>query len=208
MNSASVPVRPPSRIPAVIRTMHTLGVQTDISDNPAMLLGAVGVPPIEMADAYSTIARVGSRLPLRTIRFVTDDRGRVVSAGDAVQPVGVFPPRDMYVLTDVMKGVLDRGTAAGARSMGFHLIAAGKTGTTNDKRDAWFIGFTPKTLALTWVGFDDNAPIGLSGGEGAVPIWTKYMVGETAGQPNVDFPVPAGIAFTDVDETSGGLSTE
>ena len=167
MNSASVRIGLASGIPAVIRTMHTLGVQTDIGDNPAMLLGAVDVPPIEMADAYSTIARIGSRLPLRTIRFVTDDRGHVVSAGDAVQPVGVFPARDMYILADMMKGVLDRGTAAGARSMGFHLIAAGKTGTTNDKRDAWFIGFTPRTLTLTWVGFDDNSPIGLSGGEGS-----------------------------------------
>src|SRR5438874_100421 len=207
MNSASVPVRPPSRIPAVIRTMHTLGVQTGISDNPAMLLGAVGVPPIEMADAFSTIARIGSRLPLRTIRFVTDDRGRVVSADDAVQPVGVFPARDMYILVDVMKGVLDRGTAAGARSMGFRLTAAGKTGTTNDKRDAWFIGFTPTTLALTWIGFDDNAPVGLSGGEGAIPIWTRYMAAATAGQPDADFPVPPGISFVEVDETSGGLAT-
>jgi penicillin-binding protein 1B len=207
MNSASVRIGLASGIPAVIRTMHTLGVQTDISDNPAMLLGAVGVPPIEMADAYSTIARVGSRLPLRTIRFVTDDRGHVVSAGDAVQPVGVFPARDMYILTDMMKGVLDRGTAAGARALGFRLIAAGKTGTTNDKRDAWFIGFTPRTLALTWIGFDDNSPIGLSGGEGAVPIWTRFMESQTSGQPNIDFPVPQGITFTEVDETSGGLST-
>lgn len=205
MNSASVRIGLASGIPAVIRTMHTLGVQTDISDNPAMLLGAVGVSPIEMADAYSTIARTGSRLPLRTIRFVTDDRGRVVSAGDAVQPVGVFPQRDMYILTDMMKGVLDRGTAAGARSLGFKLIAAGKTGTTNDKRDAWFIGFTPRTLALTWIGFDDNSPIGLSGGEGAVPIWTRFMQSQTAGQPNIDFAVPAGISFAEVDETSGGL---
>ena len=207
MNSASVRIGLASGIGSVVRTAHTLGVQTDIPDNPAMLLGAIGVPPIEMADAYSTIARTGSRLPLRTIRFVNDDHGRQVSTNDVVQPVQVFPARDMYVLIDVMKGVVDRGTAARARSMGFKLTAAGKTGTTNDKRDAWFIGFTPKSLALTWIGFDDNSPIGLSGGEGAVPIWTNYMNAETAGQPNVDFPAPAGIAFADVDETSGGLAT-
>jgi penicillin-binding protein 1B len=207
MNSASIRIGLAAGIPSVIRTAHTLGVQTEISDNPAMLLGAVGIPPVEMADAFSTIARLGSRLPLRTVRFVTDERGRVVTAGDAVDPVQVFPARDIYVLTDAMRGVLDRGTAAASRGMGFRLIAAGKTGTTNDKRDAWFIGFTPKTLALTWVGFDDNAPIGLSGAEGAVPIWTRFMIAETAGQPNVDFPVPPGIAFTEVDETSGGLST-
>src|SRR5579859_5457266 len=107
MNSASVRIGLAAGIPNVIRAAHTLGVVSDIDDNPAMLLGAVGIAPIEMADAYSTIARIGSRLPLRTIRFVTDDRGRVVSAGDAVQPVQVFPARDMFVLTTVMKGVLD-----------------------------------------------------------------------------------------------------
>jgi penicillin-binding protein 1B len=207
LNSASVRVGLASGISAIIRTAHTLGIQSEIKEHPAVLLGAVDIPPIEMADAFSTIARIGSRLPLRTIRFVTNERGRVVSAGDRAEPVQVFPPRDLYILTDAMKGVLDRGTAAAARRMGFRLIAAGKTGTTNDKRDAWFIGFTPKTLALTWIGFDDNAPIGLSGAEGAVPIWTRYMLAVTAGQPNVDFPAPAGISFTQMDETSGGLAT-
>ena len=207
MNCASVRIGLASGIPGVIKTAHTLGVVSDIPDNPAMLLGSVGIPPIEMADAYSTIARVGSRLPLRTIRFVTDDRGKVVSAGDAVDAVQVYPARDLYVLINVMKGVVDHGTAAGARSLGFKRIAAGKTGTTNDKRDAWFIGFTPSTLVLTWIGFDDNSPIGLSGGEGAVPLWTRYMNGATSGQQNNDFGPPDNISFTEFDETSGGLAT-
>jgi penicillin-binding protein 1B len=207
LNSASVRIGLACGLEPIIRTAHTLGVQSEMENNPAMLLGAVGIPPIEMADAYATIGRIGSRVPLHTIRFVTDDRGRVVSAGGDLQAVQVFPPRDMYMLVNVMKGVMDRGTAAGARSMGFKLTAAGKTGTTNDKRDAWFIGFTPKQLTLTWLGFDDNVPIGLSGGEGAVPIWTRFMIGATGGQPNVDFGAPAGIVFAQVDETSGGLAT-
>jgi len=206
MNSASVRIGLACGIRPIIRTAHALGILSDIPANPAMLLGAVDIPPIEMADSYSTMARIGNRLPLRTIRFVTDDRGHVVAAADAAQPVQVFPARDMYILVNVMKGVLDRGTAASARSMGFRLTAAGKTGTTNDKRDAWFIGFTPSTLALTWIGFDDNAPVGLSGSEGAVPIWTRYMVAATAGQPDADFPVPPGISFVEIDETSGGLA--
>jgi membrane carboxypeptidase/penicillin-binding protein len=159
-----------------------------------------------MADAYSTIARIGSRVPLHAVKFVTDDRNKILSAGDEIKPVQVFPARDMYILLNVMKGVVDRGTAAGARSMGFKLTAAGKTGTTNDKRDAWFIGFTPKALTLTWIGFDDNAPTGLSGGTGAVPIWTRFMQNVTAGQPNVDFASPDGIVMAQIDETSGGLA--
>jgi penicillin-binding protein 1B len=207
MNSASVRIGLACELGPIIKTAHTLGIETEIEEQPAMLLGAVGIPPIEMADAYTTIARIGLRVPLRTVRFVTDDRGRVVAAADDVQPVQVFPARDVFVLANVMKGVVDRGTAAGVRSMGFKAPAAGKTGTTNDKRDAWFIGFTPQTLALTWLGFDDNKETGLSGGEGAVPIWTRYMLAVTAGQTKNDFPVPGGISFAEVDETSGGLAT-
>jgi len=106
-----------------------------------------------------------------------------------------------------MKGVVDRGTAAGVRSLGYSNVAAGKTGTTNDKRDAWFIGFTPQTLTLTWLGFDDNTPIGLSGGQGAAPIWARYMEAAAAGQRNADWAPPAGIVTTQTDETSGGLAT-
>lgn len=207
LNSASVRIGLACGIEAIIKTARTLGIQTELDDNPSILLGAVGIPPIEMADAYSTIARQGSRLPPRAIRFVTDDRGKAMSGGGDAQPVQVFPQRDVYVLTHVMQGVVDHGTAAGARSLGFRKIAAGKTGTTNDKRDAWFIGFTPKTLALTWVGFDDNDPTGLSGGDAAVPMWARYMNAVTTGEPNVDFSAPAGITFAEFDKSTGGLAT-
>lgn len=207
LNSASVRIGLACGIEPVLKTADILGVNEELDDNPAVFLGAASIPPIEMADAFSTIARQGSRLPLRTIRYVTNDRGRVLSAGGEIRPVQVFPARDVYLLTYVMQGVLDNGTAAAARSMGFRKIAAGKTGTTNDKRDAWFIGFTPRTLALTWVGFDGNSPIGLSGSEAAVPMWTRYMSSVTAGEPDVDFAPPAGIVFTQIDNTSGGLAT-
>ncbi|HWW60165.1 MAG TPA: PBP1A family penicillin-binding protein, partial [Thermoanaerobaculia bacterium] len=209
LNSASVRIGLACGVGAILKTARTLGVQSELDDsNPSIILGAVGIPPIEMADAYSTIARQGSRLPLRTIRFVTNDRGRVIAAGGDVKAVQVFPQRDVFLLTYVMRGVVDRGTAASSRAIGFRKIAAGKTGTTNDKRDAWFIGFTPQTLALTWVGFDDNAPTGLSGSDAAVPMWARYMIAVTAGQQNADFAPPPGVTFTSVDKTSGGLATQ
>ena len=208
MNAASVRIGLACGIDPILKTAHTLGVQEDLAGgNPSILLGAADIPPVQMADAYSTIARMGSRLPLRTIRFVTNDRGTVLSVSDDVKPVQVFPARDVYILVSVMQGVVNRGTATAARKLGFKKVAAGKTGTTNDKRDAWFIGFTPNTLALTWVGFDDNAPTGLSGGEAAVPMWTRYMTAVTATQPDADFAVPPGISFAQMDETSGGLVT-
>jgi penicillin-binding protein 1B len=208
LNSASVRIGMACGVEPILKTARTLGVETELDDsNPSILLGAAGIPPIEMAEAYATIARQGARTSPRAIRYVTDDRGRVMRGAEEAKSVQVFPQRDVYLLTYVMKGVVDRGTAAGARGMGFRKIAAGKTGTTNDKRDAWFIGFTPKTLALTWVGFDDNDPTGLSGGEAAVPMWARYMIAVTAGEPNADFPVPTGISIAEFDKSTGGLAT-
>ncbi|MFL6247683.1 MAG: PBP1A family penicillin-binding protein [Thermoanaerobaculia bacterium] len=207
LNAASVRIGLATGIDAILKTARTLGVQTELDDNPSILLGAAGIPPMEMAEAYSTIARQGQRLPPRAIRFVTDDRGKTLAGAGEVKPVQVFPQRDVFLLTHVMEGVVNRGTAGSARSMGFRKIAAGKTGTTNDKRDAWFIGFTPQTLALTWVGFDDNDPTGLSGSDAAVPMWTRYMLAVTAGERSLDFAPPPGITFAEIDETSGGLAT-
>jgi penicillin-binding protein 1B len=207
LNAASVRIGLACGIEPILRTARTLGIQTELDDNPSILLGAAGVPPIEMAEAYSTIARQGARMPPRAIRFVTDDRGKTLDGAGEAKAVQVFPQRDVYLLTNVMEGVVDRGTAGSARSMGFRKVAAGKTGTTNDKRDAWFIGFTPQTLALTWVGFDDNDPTGLSGSDAAVPMWARYMIAVTAGEKSTEFAVPAGITFTEIDETSGGLVT-
>jgi penicillin-binding protein 1B len=208
LNAASVRIGLACGIEPILKTARTLGVETELdSDNPAILLGAAGIPPIEMAEAYSTIARQGARIPPRAIRFVMDDRGRKLEGKGEPKPVQVFPQRDVYLLTHVMQGVVDRGTAAGARAMGFRKVAAGKTGTTNDKRDSWFIGFTPKTLALTWIGFDDNDPTGLSGSDSAVPMWTRYMLAVTATEPRGAFAIPGGVTFADVDKTSGGRAT-
>lgn len=207
MNVASVRVGLSTGIEAVNKTANVLGVQTELEEVPSIILGSVEIPPIEMAEAYTTLARIGNRVPLHTIRYVTSEGGRVLATGNEVQGVQVFPARDVYLTVNLMEGVVNRGTAAGARSLGFRKKAAGKTGTTNDKRDAWFIGFTPQTLALTWIGFDDNAPVGVSGSDGAVPIWARYMRQITAGQRDGDFPVPQGIVFSPIDATSGGLAT-
>ncbi|MHB9002133.1 MAG: PBP1A family penicillin-binding protein, partial [Thermoanaerobaculia bacterium] len=207
LNAASVRIGLATGIEPVIRTARVLGVESELEAVPSIMLGSVGVPPIQMAEAYTTIARIGSRVPLRTIRYVADDDGKLVGSGVDVDGVQVFPARAAYLGVRLMEGVVDRGTAASARRFGFRKTAAGKTGTTNDKRDAWFIGFTPSTLALTWLGFDDNSPVGLSGSDGAVPIWARIMSDVTEGEPDRDFPAPAGIVFVPVDITSGGLAT-
>jgi membrane carboxypeptidase/penicillin-binding protein len=106
----------------------------------------------------------------------------------------------------MMRSVLDEGTGLGARTAGFTLNAAGKTGTTNDLRDAWFVGFTPELLTVVWVGFDDNQPVGLSGAQAALPIWTQFMIRALAGHPSVGFDVPDDVHFADIDPDSGKLA--
>ncbi|HUP50632.1 MAG TPA: PBP1A family penicillin-binding protein [Thermoanaerobaculia bacterium] len=208
LNSASVRIGLASGIDSVLKTTRTLGVTTQLDNNPAVLLGAVGIPPIEVAESYATIARMGGRMPLRSVRFVTNDRGRVLAAGSEVHPVQVFPERDVFLLVHLMRGVVQRGTAASMRRLGFSKTAAGKTGTTNDKRDSWFAGFTPHMLVVTWIGFDDNAPTGLAGSDAALPMWARYMRTATAEKPDSDFRVPSGISFTRVDASTGGLASE
>jgi penicillin-binding protein 1B len=206
LNAASVRLGLSVGVDAIVKAAKSLGVDTELEANPSMILGAVGVPPIEMAQAYTTMARMGERIPLHAVRYVTDEKGRTLQ-GAKTEPQQVFPARDAFLIVHVMEGVVDRGTAASSRALGFRKRAAGKTGTTNEKRDAWFIGFTPYTLALTWIGFDDNAPVGVSGSEGAVPIWSRYMRDITASQRDAEFAPPQGITFAQVDEMSGGLAT-
>jgi penicillin-binding protein 1B len=206
MNAASVRLGLATGVGSIIKTAKVLGIESELEPHPALILGAVDVAPIEMAEAYTTLARLGSRTPLRAIRYVTDEDGDPISQA-WIEPVQVFPARDVFLVVHLMQGVVDRGTAARARSIGFRKPAAGKTGTTNDKRDAWFIGFTPDALALTWVGFDDNEPMGISGSDGAVPIWARTMNAITAGREPVEFPVPGGIIFVKTDVATGGLMT-
>jgi len=110
-----------------------------------------------------------------------------------------------FLVTNMMRSVLNEGTGAGARANGFTLDAAGKTGTTNDLRDAWFVGFTPELLTVVWVGFDDNQPVGLSGAQAALPIWTQFMKTALAGRESTPFEVPEGISFVDICPDSGKL---
>src|SRR6185295_13416646 len=125
-------------------------------------------------------------------------------------PVRATHPESAFMVTNMMRSVLLNGTAAGAWNMGLPrgIDVAGKTGTTNDLRDAWFAGFTPDLLCVVWVGFDDNAPVNLSGAKAALPIWVEFMKRALAGIKPARFPVPpANIIFLDIDPTTGLLAT-
>jgi penicillin-binding protein 1B len=182
-----------------------LGVGTAPKPYPSIALGVFEATPYEIATAYTLFPNGGAIRPLKQILQVTRG-GRDVTKKESNELRPVARPDTTFLVTNMMRSVLNEGTAAAARSMGFTLDAAGKTGTTNDLRDAWFVGFTPELLTVVWVGFDDNLPVGLSGARAALPIWTQFMRTALAGRASVPFDVPEGITFMDIDAETGKLA--
>jgi penicillin-binding protein 1B len=173
----------------------------------ATALGTTEATPLEVAEAYTAFADLGQRALPTGIRRVTDSSGVTVRA---LKPelTPAIHPQTAYILTEFMKDVLNRGTAAGARSRGFSAVAAGKTGTS---RDGWFAGYTPNLVCVVYVGFDDGSQLGLEGSKSALPIWTDFMKTALKLRPELagdEFPRPAeGLVEVDVDPESGGLAT-
>ena len=172
---------------------------------PSMALGVFEASPLEMTTAYTLFENAGSVRPLRPIVRITENGQDKKTKTEPLREVA--RPAPTYLVVDMMRSVLSEGTAAAVRASGFSLDAAGKTGTTNDQRDAWFIGFTPDLITAVWVGFDDNKPIGLTGSQGALPMWMAFMKRATAGRGNRAFAVPDGIVFAEIDKATGKLAT-
>ncbi|HEY6009916.1 MAG TPA: penicillin-binding transpeptidase domain-containing protein, partial [Nitrospirota bacterium] len=138
---------------------------------------------------------------------ITDSVGRVLYVNDSM-PVQAIKPETAYLITNLLRGVIERGTGWKARELG--RPAAGKTGTTNDYRDAWFIGYTPSLVTGVWVGHDDQKTIGPkeTGARAALPIWLEFMKRAHEGIDPEDFAAPEGILFKQVDLKTGLLVTE
>jgi penicillin-binding protein 1B len=184
----------------------TLGVGAVPKAYPSIALGVFEATPYEIATAYTLFPNGGAIRPLKHLLKIVSG-GKDVTRDKDGQPRRVARPDTTFLVTNMMRSVLNEGTAASARGQGFTLDAAGKTGTTNDLRDAWFAGFTPDLLTVVWVGFDDNQPVGLSGARAALPIWTQFMKTALAGRASVPFDVPEGITFVNIDAGTGKLAT-
>src|SRR5438552_17436952 len=158
-----------------------LGVGNSPKPYPSIALGVFEATPYEIATAYTVFPNDGVIRPLKYVERITRG-GKDVTKKASSEPRQVARGDTTFLVTNMLRGVINEGTGAGARSAGFTLDAAGKTGTTNDLRDAWFVGFTPELLTVVWVGFDDNQPVGLSGAQAALPIWTQFMMRALAGR--------------------------
>jgi penicillin-binding protein 1B len=187
----------------VLETAKKLGLQKTAPAFASVLLGAIELTPLEVAQMYQTIASGGFRMPLRAIREVTTADGKPLNR----YPLSVeqaVPPEPMYLLGVAMQGVVSEGTAAGLKNwLPADTAAAGKTGTTDSQRDAWFAGFTGDRLGVVWVGYDDNRAAKLSGGTAAVPIWGEMMA--AVGPEPLALAAPEGIETLAIDPQTGLL---
>jgi penicillin-binding protein 1B len=192
----------------IVDLAHRLGIETRLDPFPALALGAMEVAPIELATVYATLANGGARPDLHGLTAVFDRQGQPVSGEPVAEPQRVLAANVAYLVTGVLRGVLDRGTGRGVRSQGLEDPVAGKTGTTNSRRDSWFAGYSPERATLVWVGYDDNSSTRLSGARAALPIWTRfsYRVRPPGGYGEPERP--PGVVMAWIDPETGGLATD
>jgi penicillin-binding protein 1B len=179
-----------------------VGIPGPLLAVPSIVLGSLEVTPLDMTAAYGIFASGGIRAEPNAIASV-ETRDGITLVGETPEMRRVVSPAEAYVMTHLLEGVMDRGTARGARRRGFRRPAAGKTGTTNEYRDAWFIGYTPELLVGVWVGYDGGTPLELSGGSAALPIWTEFMLRATAADKPREFSIPPGVTLVEVDRRTG-----
>jgi penicillin-binding protein 1B len=200
-NAASARLGTEVGIDKVLANVQRLGVERELKPFAATLLGATDMSPFEVAQMYHTMATGGFRTPLKAIREVTLQDGTPVRR----YPLAVeqaFAPEPMYLLAAAMQDVVREGTGQGLRNwIPPEIAVAGKTGTTDEQRDAWFAGFTGDRVAVVWLGYDDNRAARLSGAAAALPVWGE-LVGSLSPE-SLDIPKPEGIENVLIDPASG-----
>ena len=182
---------------AAIKTARTLGINSPLVPNLSLALGSSVVSPLELTSAYDAFANGGDHYHPVMIEEITDRQGKLLERTQTT-PIKAIDPRVAYQITYLLKGVIAEGTGKNARGIPF---SAGKTGTTDQDIDAWFIGYTPKLIAGVWVGYDKLQTLGKreTGGQAAAPIWLAFMQNVSPKyQAEADFKVPEGINFLPV----------
>ena len=196
----------------LVNTANKLNLSTKIHPYYSLSVGSCEVIPYELITAYSVFPNRGDLVDPVFISKVTDSRGKILEQA-TIKKKSVLDSKTSYIVTDMMKSVVDEGTAISARNRGFRMPAGGKTGTTDEYKDAWFIGFTKNLVMGTWVGFDDNTTMGraMTGASAALPIWIPIMryyeskLEEKGYDIYEDFDMPQGIIRIPVSKRTGLL---
>lgn len=186
----------------VIELAQAMGIRSELRPELALALGVSEITLLEMVSAYGTLANRGVRMEPYTLRKVIDHQGNVL---EERSPEGrqVLREETAFVLTNVLKGVIERGTGRGARGLGRSIAA--KTGTTQEATDVWFVGYTPSLVAGIWVGYDTKRSLGPheSSAHLAVPLWVRFMRQVLPLLPEEDFPVPENVVPVVVNYQTG-----
>jgi penicillin-binding protein 1A len=190
----------------VARVAEDAGIE-NVPRLPSMALGTVSVSPLQLAGAYTAFAGSGEAVSPRLVTKVERANGEVLWEAPAAEKRRVVSPAIAYIVTDALRDALSRGTGTEVRRAGFRAPAAGKTGTTNDGTDAWFVGYTPSVVAAVWIGFDQQRPImeRATGGRLAAPVWARMMMRSTSARTAADWPRPADVTEGRVDPATGFL---
>ncbi len=190
----------------VLDFARTIGIQGEMPRNLTLALGSLSVTPMELALCYSVFANGGMKIKPIAIKYITDANGSVMESNEP-EAEEVISPTTAFLITSMMEDVVRHGTGWRAKSLGRPV--AGKTGTTNEYRDAWFVGYSTELTAAVWVGFDDTTPLGAleTGARAASPIWVQFMNNVLTGPPE-EFMVAEGIVIHTIDPATGLLTKD
>jgi penicillin-binding protein 1B len=190
---------------AITELLRHLGVASPLPDDLSIALGSPAVSLLEITAAYGALANGGVWVRPGTVRATSDREGGALwnATPDRRQAVS---PQAAYLVTSLMEGVIERGTATKARVLGLAGAVAGKTGTTDGYRDAWFVGYVPDLVIGVWVGFDDEQPVRLTGSQAALPIWME-VARKTFSERSPVFQRPVGVVTRAIDPKTGQLAT-
>ncbi len=190
----------------VARAARDLGVASPLEEVPSLALGTSGVTLLEITAAYAGLAAGGRPRAPTLLRGALDADGGPIRLAPLDDAPGV-DPAVAYVMTSLLRGVVENGTGRGAWSYGVRGPVAGKTGTTDDYRDAWFVGYSPRLAAGVWVGFDRKESVGMAGAAAALPIWARLFAAVEGEDGDGGFPRPRGVVTASIDPETGLLAT-
>ncbi len=206
LNLPAVYVAQKVGLPTLARTIKAFHLSNEVLPIPSLALGALDTNLLRLTAAYGALANGGNYIKPRLYSRALGADNDTLAIGDIVEE-RISDEAPTYVLTNILQGVVERGTAKVIRSMGYLGEAAGKTGTSDQSRDAWFLGFTPSLVTGVWAGLDDNTSLGLTGAQAAAPIWADYMKCVRPYVEDLHFVPPPTVKFLEVDATSGELAT-
>ena len=208
INTVAVKIGADIGVDSIVRVARAMGIQSDLTSNLSITLGASEVTPLELTNAYATLASGGLAAEPVFITSITDASGEPVQLDEQPEPVQAIGAAEAFVVTSLLRSVIEEGT--GKKALRLNRPLAGKTGTANQQRDGWFVGYSPDLVTGVWVGFDDHSRMGTGWAQGAgtaLPIWVDFMEAALAQRPRKDFRAPAGVVFARVDPDNGLLAS-